>query len=494
MFRTTFLLQRSLRSFQLSRSITNSNLQGNELRMKHLNDLPTAKKFLGLVDLELLRWPTMKFHELFTKRSKELGDMYVFQPFVFFSSKIVMISTPELLAELCAKEGKYPSRGASAFPVTVKNAREIIGLKDGVAFSEGTEWKRNRDPLSKRLLRPKFLAGYFPKLSVIAKNAVTDIIDLKQAHEQDFTPIIDRIRLWTVHSGDYFAFHRMYQAKMTEELAKYFEAFKTVVRSFGGFKGRSPIEMITNRKRDKLVDAFHTIIKYNQKQIQSASASTRELDNDHITMLEYLQNETDFDEMEIIDTFIALLGAGVDTTTHSVQWFWYNLSKHPNVQDKLHDELQSVIRDSPVITAEHYNRLHYMKICMKESMRITPTSSLFGRILTEDATIGDVKLPKNTQVLCNLHSMQSDKRFWDNPLEFKPQRWENRKDVDPFSYIPFGIGPRMCVGRRIAEAEMQLLTAHLCMSYKIHLDKEPDAKFAAFIQPDGLNLSFEKRL
>ena len=123
--------------------------------------------------------------------------------------------------------------------------------------------------------------------------------------------------------------------------------------------------MITNRKRDKLVDAFHTIIKYNQKQIQSARASTRELDNDHITMLEYLQNETDFDEMEIIDTFIALLGAGVDTTTHTVQWFWYNLSKHPNVQDKLHDELQSVIRDSPVITAEHYNRLHYMKMYLK---------------------------------------------------------------------------------------------------------------------------------
>ena len=53
--------------------------------------------------------------------------------------------------------------------------RSIIGFKDGVGMSEGTEWKRNRDPLSKRLLRPKFLAGYFPKLSVIAKNAVTDV-------------------------------------------------------------------------------------------------------------------------------------------------------------------------------------------------------------------------------------------------------------------------------------------------------------------------------
>ena len=178
-------------------------------------------------------------------------------------------------------------------------------------------------------------------------------------------------------------------------------------------------------------------------------------------MLEYLQNDTDFDEMEIIDTFISLLGAGVDTTSHTTQWLWYNLSKHPNVQEKLHDELHSVIGDSSVITAEHYNKLHYMKMCLKESMRVTPSVSTHSRVLTEDATIGGVNLPKNTHVIGDLYSMQLDERFWNNPLEFKPERWENRKEIDPFSFAQFGIGPRMCVGRRIAEAEMQLITAHL---------------------------------
>ena len=66
MLRSTFLPQRSLRSFQLSRSITNTNLGRNKLGIKQLDDLPTAKKFLGLVDLELLRWPMTKFHEFFT--------------------------------------------------------------------------------------------------------------------------------------------------------------------------------------------------------------------------------------------------------------------------------------------------------------------------------------------------------------------------------------------------------------------------------------------
>ena len=267
----------------------------------------------------------------------------------------------------------------------------------------------------------------------------------------------------------------MNEAKITEEMSQYFEAIKTFIRSLGEVPGRSPMEIITNKKRNNLISALHTIIKYNRKQIQSASTSTRASD-DHMTLLEYLQSETDFAEMEIIDVFTLLLGAGVDTTTHTTQWLWYNLSKHPNVQEKLHDELHSVIGDSPVITAEHYNKLHYMKMCLKESMRVNPIIVGHSRVLTEDATIGGVNLPKNTHVIGDVHSMQLDERFWDNPLEFKPERWENRKEIDPFSFAQFGIGPRMCVGRRIAEAEMQLITAHLCMSYKIHLEKEPAAK------------------
>ena len=490
MLRSTSQLQRSLRISQLCRSITNANLERSESGLKHLNDLPTAKKFLGLVDLEILRWPITKFHKLLEKKSNHFGDIQIFQPF-FFSPKKVMISSPDLVAELIAKEGKYPSRGTIS--VEVPKVRDIIGFKDGIVLAEGIEWKRNRDPLSKRLLRPKFLGNYLPKLSVIAKNAVTDIVDLKHVQNEDFAPIITRLRLWTVDSSDYFAFHRMRESKMTEELSQYFEAIMTVVQSFGLEKRKSLVEIITKKNRNKLIDAFHTIINYTNKQIQSASTSTREPDDDHMTLLEYLRNETDFDEMEIIDTIISILGAGVDTTTQTTQWLWYNLSKHPNVQEKLHNELHSVIKDSPVITAEHYNKLHYMKMCMKESMRRTPSIAIHSRVLPEDSTIGGINLPKNTSVLANLYSMNLDERFWDNPLEFKPERWENRKDIDPFSFAPFGIGPRMCVGRRIAEAEMQLITAHLCMSYKIHLEKEPDAKFDALLRPDGLNLSFEKR-
>ena len=91
-------------------------------------------------------------------------------------------------------------------------------------------------------------------------------------------------------------------------------------------------------------------------------------------------------------------------------------------------------------------------MCLKESMRVTPTVSVHSRVMKEDTIIGGVLLPKKTSVLVDLFGMSLDERFWDNPLEFKPERWENRKEIDPFSFAQFGIGPRMCVGRSNASS------------------------------------------
>ena len=73
----------------------------------------------------------------------------------------------------------------------------------------------------------------------------------------------------------------------------------------------------------------------------------------------------------------------MDTTPITTQWLWYNLSKNPRVQDKLYEEVMSVIGDSPVITVDHFNKLHYMKMCMKESMRVTPSAIGWVRNLKE---------------------------------------------------------------------------------------------------------------
>ena len=489
MLRISLLLRQVVIPSVCTVSTNSGSIPSHDSVVRHLNDLPTGKKFLGIVDLEMLRYPPDKFYEFFGDRKKQLGDMYTFAPFVF-SKKTVVVNTPALISELIAKEGKYPERGIIS--TALNKAKKVVGLKPGL-LGDGIEWKRNRDPLSKRLLRPKFLIDYIPKFSKIAGEAVNEIVEISENQNSNFSQIVDRLSLWTVDSAYFLLFHRERDPVITPELTKYISAVRTLARNIVDVKWNDLSQYFSRKNWNNLIESLNTIISYTKKQMKVSNDTPQDPDRAHSTLLEYLQNETEFDEMDIIDSFVTFLAASLDTTTISTQWLWYNLSKNPLVQDKICDEMHTVVGDSPIIATEHFNKLHYLKMCMKESMRLTPTGSMFSRVLTEDNTIGGVRIPKKTNVLADLYGMQMDERYWREPNEFLPERWENRKDIDPFSYIPFGVGARMCMGRRLAEAEMQLITAQLCRHYRVHLEKEPERSFETLITPKGLNLSFEKR-
>ena len=486
--------QMSYRIFGISslpriRNLNTGNLhRTSPPKVQHLNDLPSAKKFLGLVDWEFIKSPT-KRHIIFSERAKKFGDMYVLQPF-FFSGKILVVNTPALVKEMSSKEGIMPERGVLGFEV-LKKIRKEANLKAGVIISDGPEWKRFREPVSKRLLRPKSLSHYIPEFSNIAREAVDDIIEINQKDNLKYDSIVDRIDLWTLSSFYYFMFHRY--LSNNSEIDKYIQTIKFIISSFGSPKWQNPrYRFFQSKYWDEVVENYRNLNEFTRQNLMESISTTKDVNNEG-ALLEYLQSQTDFDDIDIVTTFVDFLGAAVDTTSVSTQWLWYNLSKNPRVQDKLYEEVMSVVGDSPVITVDHFNKLHYMKMCMKESMRVTPSITAWFRYLREAGQLGGVEMPKEVPVVGNVYYIQLNERYWKNPKDFIPERWEKRSEIDPFSYIPFGTGPRMCVGRRIAEAEMQLATAHLCRKARVHLKREPDPALQVMVHPKGLELSFEER-
>ena len=448
---------------------------------KHINTLPTAKKFLGIVDLEFIRYPPKKFHNFFVERSSRLGDMYTLSRYIF-SRKTVVISTPELLAELNRKEGEFPVRRIEN--TSFNEAKRSVGLKPGL-LSNGVKWKHVRDPLAKRFLKPKFLSEYFSKLSLIAGNTVREIVE---SGNKDFDRTIQQLCVWTVNSSYYLLFHKERGRGNSTELTEFIKSVLTISRCSFNCKW---YKIRKCREWNNLLNCFHTVMNYTKKQIGQSKPDNTEIP--HTPLLEYLQKETEFDDTDILDSFITFLAGSMDATVISSLWLWYNLAKNRSVQDRIRKEICEVAGDNPVITAEHFNKLHYLKMCIKESMRLTPTSPTLSRIVPNSCSIGGVSIPKHTQVIADIYGMGMDKRYWRNPSEFIPERWENRREINPFSYTPFGIGPRMCIGRRLAEVEIQLITAMLCRDYRIHLIQEPDRISEVMVLPRGLNLSFEKR-
>ena len=444
----------------------------------HMRDLPRARSFLGMIDFDLFSHPKSTFHEFYSKRRRQLGDMYILSPSIFGRDSLV-VNTPSLISELSSIEGAMPVR--RSVPSTFHKAKSVVGLKLGL-LANGEEWKRIRDPLSKRFLRPKLLSKYIPKLAEIANNSVDVITDRQNSDEY----LSDRLANWTINSAHYLLFHRESDLTNDVETDQFIESIYTLSRSSLDLKWSDWRQYLPNKEWNDLIRAFHVVIGYTKRQMELSRDSSD-------TLLEYLNNETDFDELDVLDTYLTFLGASVDATLVTTLWLWYNLSKHTDVQAKLFIELSSVIGDSRVITADHYNQLHYLKMCVKESMRLIPTAPTVSRVVTGGRTLGGVCIPDGTRVIADLYGVGRDERFWEDPLEFKPDRWVDRKGRNAFSSIPFGVGPRMCIGRRIAEIEIQLLTAQLIRRCCIKLEQEPVKHFEVMIVPKGLKLSFQKR-
>ncbi|NXO26053.1 CP24A protein, partial [Cisticola juncidis] len=166
--------------------------------------------------------------------------------------------------------------------------------------------------------------------------------------------------------------------------------------------------------------------------------------------------------------------AGVETTANSLLWALYNLSRNPHVQQKLFQEIQRVLGAQKSPSAESLRNMPYLKACLKESMRSCfipfPIPELIPREPGVDLWVCAV-IPclavLQTVLMINSHALGCSEEYFRGWAEFRPERWLQRGSIHPFSHVPFGIGKRMCVGRRVAELQLHLALCWLIRKYRV---------------------------
>ena len=163
------------------------------------------------------------------------------------------------------------------------------------------------------------------------------------------------------------------------------------------------------------------------------------------------------------DLCMDLMIAGTDTSAQTVNWFLLLMANNPDVQAKVHEELDRVIGHDAMPTVEDRTRLPYVFACLAESMRYRTIGPLgLPHKASVDTEIGGYLIPAGTQVLGNIYSIHHDPRHWDSPHEFIPERFLPKEDgsmsdaLTSPAYIPFGTGHRRCPGRRFAETTVWL--------------------------------------
>jgi len=189
---------------------------------------------------------------------------------------------------------------------------------------------------------------------------------------------------------------------------------------------------------------------------------------------------------EIIETICTFLFAGVDTTNHIGLWLLLNLGRSPEVQERLYQEIMSVAPKGD-FTGDQLEKMNYFKQVIRESHRLTaPGPGSVMRVLEKPIELCGYQVPPGVKIICCAAAIQMDPQFVKEPEEFNPDRWakeavQSRKGT-PEEVIdnlmlakPFGMGPRMCLGSRLAEAELKVFIGHLLRKWKFSYDpvKQP---------------------
>lgn len=247
------------------------------------------------------------------------------------------------------------------------------------------------------------------------------------------------------------------------------------------------------KARDRLDTIIYRIIEERRR--------SNEDQGDLISMLLLARDEDggnqQMSDEQVRDEAMTLFLAGHDTTSNALSWTWYLLSQHPEVEAKLHREIDTVLAGK-LPSTEDIARLKYTEMVFTEAIRLYPPAWRIGRRVINDYEVGGYRIPSGSLVLLSQYVTHRDPRYFPSPSQFDPERWtdENRDSRPQFSYFPFGAGARRCIGEGFARTAGVLLIATLAGMWRMRLVSEQRVEMQPLLTlrpKHGIRMTLERR-
>lgn len=215
----------------------------------------------------------------------------------------------------------------------------------------------------------------------------------------------------------------------------------------------------------------------------------------HMDMLSVLANMRDedgnyLDNQQIIDECILIFPAGSETTMSAFAWVWYYLCQQPDLYEKVQQEVRTALQGRRA-TFDDLANLPYCLQVFREAIRVYPPIPFQTREALEDITMDGYFIPKGTTLLISTWTLHHRPEYFPEPDKFDPDRFtpENEKRIPRYAYLPFGVGPRICIGMHFALMEAQLVIAtiaqHVTFSFVPGQDIEVNLTRNLTLRPNG---------
>ncbi len=392
----------------------------------------------------------------FTRCAREFGPVAGFH---LGSRQLVLLSDPAMIEQVLVTEQRHFVKH-----FVLRLLQPVLG--DGLLNSEGEVWLRQR-----RLVQPAFQRSYIEAYAGIMVAQTERMLAEWQAGDQrdlhaEMMHLTLAIAAKALLDADVSGreFERVSRA-MDVLMHDFVYRFEGVVKfplwmpTFWNWRVKRQIRML-----DRII--YDIIDGRRQGRLDGVDLLSR-LMRAHDAGTEQTGARGTMTDRQLRDEVMTLFLAGHETTAGAMAWTFYLLAQHPEIEARLQEELVSVFGGRPA-TAADVSRLAYTEHVVTESMRLYPPVYAVGRRAQHDCTIGGHQVPEGTTFLMSQWVLHHDARYFDDPLEFRPERWADglAKRIPKFAYFPFGGGPRLCVGNSFAMLEAVLILATVAQRFR----------------------------
>ncbi|XP_054979160.1 sterol 26-hydroxylase, mitochondrial [Sorex araneus] len=453
-------------------------------KLRSLRELPGPGPLRFLYQL-FVRGYVLNLPKLQVLNKAEYGPMWLTQ--VGHQVHVNLASAP-LLEQVMRQEGKYPVRNDMEL---WKEHRNLHGLAYGPFTTDGHEWYQLRQALNQRLLKPGEAALYTDVLNEVIDDFMVRLEQLRvdSASGDKVSDIAHQLYYFALEAICYILFEKRMgclKPSIPQDTVTFINSVQQMFRYsvYSTFLPKWTRSVLPFW--DWYMEGWNNIFAFGKKlideKIKEIAAELQAKGPDGVQIsgyLHFLLSSSLLSPREAMGSLPELLLAGVDTTSNTLTWALYHLSKDPELQDALYEEVVGVVPVGRKPQHKDFARLPLLKAVLKETLRLYPVVPINSRVITEkDMEINGFFFPKNTQFVFCHYVVSRDASTFPEPDSFRPQRWlrdsqpENAGVLHAFGSVPFGFGVRACLGRRLAELEMQLILTRLIQHYKIALAPE----------------------
>jgi cytochrome P450 len=421
------------------------------------------------------------FREFSHGLHQEYGDIVSYR---VFGQRVYQFASPDLAREVLVEKARSlrkPDNQKRAFA-------RIIG--NNLFTSDGAAWTTRR-----RLLGPLFLPRQIGRYRSIVVGRTRQVVETLADGEVDVSRAASTIALLSVAESLFGAVVKDVAGEFLEVASRLQAAVSRQIVS----PLLVPLWIPTRDNR-----TVRAALKFFRSLIRPLIAERRRAPSEYADLLTALltaadaEDGTRLSDREAMDEALTMLLAGSDTTAAALSWSAFLLAKHPNVQQELSEEVRQTA-DNDVIGVPDSAEPALADRVFQESMRLYPPAVAIARQAAESVEIGGVPVERGALLFVSVYSIHHDARWFADPEQFQPARFSSdRANANSeHAFLPFGLGPRACIGRRFATMEGPLVLAEFVRRCSLHLlgpDQEPGLETQLSLHPrDGLRLRVQRR-